>query len=402
MKFLLLSIGLFISVLLNATTFTSVMDGNWSNPYTWGETTVIPLTGDQVIINHTVTITDQITSNGYWATDGADASITIEANGILQSGANVLGIAILNGASIVNNGQLNIPQLGNYNGSFTNNNISHLSQLIYNLDQIENNGDLLELDSLYTSGTFINNNGANIYTDSLWVEGSFTNIGNIYLHEITNNGTFENIGVMNFRRFTNLADYYNSGSIIGELDATNAGNLYLNSESSFTLGHDFTNADSTDHNATIIIEGTFDISDSFYNADTITGTDGHINIQNNSSNSGWLKGTFYFCDLSPLPLTAPFVDYNSGTVEAGVRYCTSENIAVKQNKQINFFPNPVKSNLTIENANKITLTDITGKIVLKQSISQKSSINISHLKKGIYFISLENKQKSIVRKIVIE
>jgi hypothetical protein len=262
---------------------------------------------------------------------------------------------------------------------------------------------LLELDSLYTDGVFYNNAGANVYSDSLWVGGSMVNQGSLYLHEITNDGVFENIGLMDFRRFTNLDEYYNTGSLVGSVDATNAGELYLATGSTFDLMHDFTNADSTDHNAVLVVEGSFDLGDSFYNADTVKGFEGTITLQNNSANSGWFKQTFWFCDESPLVTVPPFVDYNSGTIEAGVRYCTAENVnELYLEEDIIFYPNPVKSILNIKGANRVVLTDITGKVVLDKSLEKQSQINLSSFKSGVYFISLTSEEKMIVRRVIVE
>ena len=401
MKTLLLSLGIILSILSNATNYTSVTNGNWSSPLTWGSTTSIPLPGDQVTIEHTVTLDDQYTNEGYWSCDGEDASITISENGILQAGENVLGIAILNGGTITNNGQYIFPQLGNYEGSFINNGTATLNQLIYNQDNIQNAGDILDVDSLKTTGYFFNENGARLYVDSIYVEGQFTNLGHIYNHEITNNGTFENPGTIEFRRFTNIGDFFHSGSLIGDLDATNIGFMDLASNSTFDLQRSFANVDSTNHEALLIVNGTFNIGDSFFNADTIKGTDGHIYMQDSSLNAGWFKESFYFCDATP-PSSSPFIDYNTGIIESSVRYCTSENVNLISKNHISFYPNPANTVLYIDGANYIKLIDISGKIVLSKNISNNNSIDIRNLKSGIYFISLENENKTVVRKLIIE
>ncbi len=401
MKTFLLSFGLLLALLSQATSYTSVMDGDWSSPLTWGSTSSIPLTGDQVTINHVVTLDDQYTNNGYWACDGATASITIESNGTLQAGDNVLGIAILNGGTITNNGQYIFPQLGNYSGTFTNNGTATLSQLIYNEDAIYNYGDILSVDSLKTLGTFSNNTNANLYADSIYVEDQFINQGHIYNHEITNNGMFENPGNIEFRRFSNFGNFFNTGSLIGTIDALNWGMLDLATNSTFDLQNNFSNNDTVDHNAILIVDGIFDIGNNFYNADTIKGNDGHIYLQDSSMNAGWFKETFFFCDATPVS-SSPFIDYNTGTVESGVRYCTSVSVGELFNTKIIFFPNPAHSNLTIEGAAYFKLVDITGKLVAEQELNGSDRINLSEFKKGIYFISLQNKTNTIVRKLVIE
>ncbi|MBN2669953.1 MAG: T9SS type A sorting domain-containing protein [Bacteroidales bacterium] len=398
MKHLLLSTLLLVVLLTNATTYTSVMNGNWSSPYTWGQTTVIPLPGDDVIINHTVTLDDQFTVGGYWSVDAG--SITIGANGILQAGANVLGIAIQNNGTITNNGHFNMPQLGNYTGSFINNGTCSFTQLIFNADYIENNGNIFDLDSVLTTGQFINNSTCEFHTDSLWIEGIFTNHGSMYLHEITNNGTFTNNSFMEFRRMTNLDHFDNIGFITGQIDMTNAGYMKMWIGSTLNLTNNFLNADTTNHSALLLMEGTINIGNNILNLDTIKGVDGEINVQDSSMNAGWFKGSFIFCDATP-PSSSPFIDYNIGTIESSVRYCTSESIENIFDKTLVIYPNPATQFITI-NKNNITLNinDITGKLVLKAQ--NKTTIDISKLKPGVYFVSIENFTESGVQKLIVK
>jgi hypothetical protein len=62
------------------------------------------------------------------------------------------------------------------------------------------------------------------------------------------------------------------------------------------------------------------------------------------------------------------------------------------------YPNPTKDELYFNAERSFEIMDILGKIVLK---SEKAmlSINVSHLKTGVYFIKFEDKQ---VRKFVKE
>ena len=404
MKFLTLLFLIFLTISSFANSFTSVMNGDWSNPLTWGETAIIPLTGDEVIINHTVTITDQITVDGYWSTDGENASITIGANGILQTGESVFGIAILNGASITNNGQANFPQLGNYSGVFTNNATCTFSQLIYNLDEFVNNGELLDIDSLYTNGNFTNNIDAKIYTDSLLNDytGTFINKGKIYLQEFSNNETLDNIGLIEFRRFTNRGKLTNTGSLVGSVDATNSGHLILAAGSSLTLENSFSNTNEIDHTALLEVEGSFIISNSFTNRDTVKGQNGSLELQSSSSNFGWMKGSFVFCDHTPTSGTPVNIDYNTGVIETTVQDCASLSVQTISSLEISFYPNPTNESVKIINASQVKLVDLSGKLVLSKNIENEAELDIHNLKKGIYIITLTNNDKSLVRRLVID
>ncbi|MFZ4740970.1 MAG: T9SS type A sorting domain-containing protein [Bacteroidales bacterium] len=68
------------------------------------------------------------------------------------------------------------------------------------------------------------------------------------------------------------------------------------------------------------------------------------------------------------------------------------------NKQINIYPNPATSNLTINlqqltklQNTTVSIYDIQGKLLLQQSITQQQTeLNISSFAKGIYIVKLNN------------
>jgi len=81
------------------------------------------------------------------------------------------------------------------------------------------------------------------------------------------------------------------------------------------------------------------------------------------------------------------------------------------NKIINtytLFPNPCNDILTISSKNNntenlnITIKDVTGKEVLNNKINflNKTDINISELRNGIYFINIENQEMNYVNKLI--
>lgn len=78
----------------------------------------------------------------------------------------------------------------------------------------------------------------------------------------------------------------------------------------------------------------------------------------------------------------------------------SDAIAVK------FFPNPTKDFLTVELADYsdafLTLTDITGQVLLKKNLTEKvSKVDISYLVAGLYNAQIQAGNKSVAKKIVI-
>ncbi|MCL2312653.1 MAG: T9SS type A sorting domain-containing protein [Firmicutes bacterium] len=142
--------------------------------------------------------------------------------------------------------------------------------------------------------------------------------------------------------------------------------------------------------------------------------DGIVSIKNNGTldvgfnDSGiFTCENYYFYDMklqSPYRLILgggrPYDLYNSNF--AIVRLNIPSDVSVKPypytNNAINIFPNPVKEILYFNKERKFEIIDIIGKIVLK---SEKAiqSVNISHLKAGIYFIKFEDRQ---VKKFVKE
>jgi hypothetical protein len=76
-----------------------------------------------------------------------------------------------------------------------------------------------------------------------------------------------------------------------------------------------------------------------------------------------------------------------------------------ENTQINIYPNPTSSNFTIETINieKQTLQvfDVTGKMVLNQSVEGKTTIDVTSLSEGVYNLSLINSTGVINKKLVI-
>jgi hypothetical protein len=70
------------------------------------------------------------------------------------------------------------------------------------------------------------------------------------------------------------------------------------------------------------------------------------------------------------------------------------------------YPNPATDYLTIEltkdEPTKMRLLDITGKTLVQQNIREHYQLDVQNLKPGLYFIQLENMDKSVhTEKIII-
>lgn len=79
---------------------------------------------------------------------------------------------------------------------------------------------------------------------------------------------------------------------------------------------------------------------------------------------------------------------------------------VKVNEFINLvYPNPASKSLTIKNEeyNSCSIIDLNGKLLIFSEIQYTtSSIDVSSLNKGIYFVQLESVTKKLITKIIIE
>ena len=71
-------------------------------------------------------------------------------------------------------------------------------------------------------------------------------------------------------------------------------------------------------------------------------------------------------------------------------------------KNLKVYPNPVRNILTIKLSNQVeynkaTITNLTGKVVLK---SNEKSINVHQLSEGMYLLKIDTNKGTIIKKIV--
>ena len=80
-----------------------------------------------------------------------------------------------------------------------------------------------------------------------------------------------------------------------------------------------------------------------------------------------------------------------------------------QNTMFRIYPNPTKGELNIElltqnlqEQNRIEVRGISGQLIFSENISgAQESIDISHLSKGLYFITISNSEKIQTEKIIL-
>ena len=418
--FLVLLFLLLTSIGAHATTYTSAQNGSWMNFMTWSPLGV-PVPGDIIIINHDVVLdtsfaytTGSITVNASGSLVNDSFGRDIWLNGVntsfVNNGTTTIRYILLSSGSFTNSGDFNVKSVANFTtanntatGNFigvdslyndgTLNNNGTINIMTFFNDQTFNNYGTIQglttvVDSMYNAGTFLNDAGALIKADSCTNSGVFTNNGSLEYLQYTNIGTFTNNNWLSFDDITNLGTFTNNATMIGAHSLWNAEVFNNNTGAQITLATSFLNADSTASNATFNNDGAFDIGDSFYNFNTITGAStGSFTMQDSSYNSGTMTGSFDFCDATP-PGTAPYIDINLGTVDPLITYCVAS--AIHENELFDFtiYPNPTTGMVYLGVKNQfVEVYNLEGKKIVERYTDH---INIENVPSGIYYLMVKD------------
>ncbi len=63
----------------------------------------------------------------------------------------------------------------------------------------------------------------------------------------------------------------------------------------------------------------------------------------------------------------------------------------------------IQTNIPIDNFTKISIIDMFGKVVyLQKMISANETINTNNFADGIYFVTIQSKNKSVVQKFIVQ
>ena len=127
-----------------------------------------------------------------------------------------------------------------------------------------------------------------------------------------------------------------------------------------------------------------------------------------------LASIYQLTSGSPISPTNMFAaDFGIGSCEYADGTLTDENLSVEDFNlivsKLKIYPNPVvnndKLNVSFDNAvtAKLKLFNVTGKLVLEETISNSlsKSINLNNLTNGIYLLQITNGSASITKKVVI-
>jgi hypothetical protein len=128
-----------------------------------------------------------------------------------------------------------------------------------------------------------------------------------------------------------------------------------------------------------------------------------LNISAPATNAGkdflkWTNGEDYIADSTANNTTVSVPGRNLTLTSV---YDNSTIVNKLTDIPFKFYPNPSNSFIMLETGTNtelpISISDLTGKIVLLETLKVRKSINISALSKGIYIISIgKSKQKLIV------
>ena len=132
--------------------------------------------------------------------------------------------------------------------------------------------------------------------------------------------------------------------------------------------------------------------------------------QNNSTQTTLVNATntTYNGTLNSFALTGTLSNFVNSTNM--VNGCTLSIVNVATKLNISVYPNPATEFITINTNNalhlkKATIVDVTGKVVNSFDLSQKDSntrYDVSSLKTGLYFITIQSLESKIAKKLLIE
>lgn len=396
---------------------TSIANGNFYFPTTWS-CTCVPTSGtDDLIINHTVTLNNdlQLLTGG---------SITINSSGSLLQDIPSRDF-LLNGGDFINNGTFTVDRMLEQSGTFGNtgtaairtfanyadfgnsgtiNNVDSLYNdgyidnngtidvgTFYNNNLLDNYGTFPAVDSLTNAGTMTNYTGAIIDADSMTNTGIFTNNGWLNTGALYNTGNYTNNNYHSFFWLTNGGALNNVDSMIGGASMWNISDIINDATGVITLGGNLYNADTLNFDALFINNGEVRAMN-WFNTDDVSGNaPGYFIVQDSTANIGTMSGSFDFCDLTPTATVAPFVDFNSGTADANITWC----IMVSQDEPVaesfSIYPNPANNVIAITSLTGsnwlATVFDYSGRELFSATLnSSRNEMDVSSLTAGIYFM----------------
>ncbi|TNE99621.1 MAG: T9SS type A sorting domain-containing protein [Bacteroidetes bacterium] len=332
MKKALLLILLLGSHVNAQTTRVSTADGDFLNPLNWSPIG-IPANGDNVTVNHNMTLSTDI-----YYTSG---TITISASGSLMEDATDRNFWVDGTGKIVNHGVFK----------------THLF--------------------LASPNTTVHNFGTFASLDSVWTQTHLINLGQIEVFDLLNDET---------------AKFTNEGMLAVLNDMNNQGLLINKAWGSIDLTNDFSNCNVQNLDAVVENEGIFCVGNNLSNCmgDTLRGS-GHYYIGNAGSNLGVLAGSATFHTPSGSFAISGNIGANV-TLTTGACALTVLNESQGVDE---VYPNPTKGLINTSAVGTFKIYGLNGSIVLEGHT--EGVIDITHLEEGVYLLEINDLRERIVK-----
>jgi len=176
--------------------------------------------------------------------------------------------------------------------------------------------------------------------------------------------------------------------------AQDVNNGYIDIPVANNIGWDPINNTSTWENVTLGIGGYYAAIELYSGGNTY---DIRILDDNTVGQPAWSSAIWYPGDQS----------YSNGNAFA-IRMNMGANVGINESvlNKVSIYPNPTSDVLNISTSSnelsKLTIKDISGKIVLSQKFNTKVTISIENYSKGVYLIDIKNNLGTVSEKISVQ
>ena len=380
-------------------TVTSITNGNWFLPATW-DCTCIPAMVDEVIIDH-----DVILDNN-WLHTGI-----IEVN----PGAQLVGNSptrslFLDGAEVWIGGTFDVAIVATDDSTeiFNDGTLDIFTFYMDTLSYLENTGTVIGIDSILIDGEIFNDIGASFTAVQVLNRGYVANQGDMIFNDFLNIGDMDNEGSLVCNDFANWDSgyFYNSGSVVVNLDFWNSEQFENDTSGIMVVEQDWLNADSVNNEAWFYNDGLVEVHQDWANSHEVEGYTGRFCVTLTTANTGDMIGTFDFCDLGYTG-PVPKIDLNTGNINIGITWCvTACTTAVDDIEPLEHkfavYPNPFTDYTIIELPGnfeniQLQLFDATGRITEAQYylLNDHLKLDGSTLSEGLYLFRITAKGELI-------
>lgn len=354
MKKLLLFISILTFTYSFATIKTTVANGDWFDANNWNPTGV-PINEDTVVINHIITVNDDVDYGANWMIVENTGEIIADSTFALHG--NYKGF-----------GNLTAQNFASGDGDST---------IIY--------GEILG--DHFEAGNPITINFGTVFSDTLSIASEFENRGLLDVELLSASGA-------TFLNRTNAAINVLSLATFSSTTSTNESNATIVT-GDFITSENFTN------------NGDVSCVNWTHGSGTVDGSTGRFCISQCFVNNSTINGTVDICDASPNGVC----DVDMGTIAGTVTNCSNgacgNNVGINEEQiSLMIYPNPASDELYIEgysNNAELKIFSITGQIVKNELLqNEHTPIDISSLNRGTYLLQVMDGLRTETRKLIVK